>query len=88
MREAAPPPLFNKPTLYPDKQAIEKGQFPQGFRAKAVDWLRAHRLRKRGHFSLYRGILSKISEPIDRQFRAFSHEISRSYEGAVFIASA
>lgn len=86
MRVAAPPPLSKKPTLSPDNRVIEKGQFPQGLRAKAVDWPRAHRPRKPGHFSLYRGFLSKTSEPIDAKFRAFGQEISMGYEGAVFIA--
>jgi len=88
VRVTSPPPLSKKPTLSPDNRAIEKGQFPQGFRAKAVDLLCAHRPRKWGHFSLYRGILSKTSEPIDAKFRAFSHEISKGCEGAVLIASA
>lgn len=78
------PPLFKKPSLSPDNRTIQKGQFPQGFRAKAVDWLWPYWPRKRGHFSLYRGFLSKTSEPIDRQFTAFGQEISMGYEGAVF----
>lgn len=82
------PRLSKKLTLSPDNRAIVKGQFPQGFRAKAVDWLRAHRHRKRGHFSLYRGFLSKTSEPIDAKFTAFSHEISKGCKDAVFIAFA
>jgi len=83
-----PPPLSKKLTLSPDNRVIEKGQFPQGFRAKAVDQLRAHRPRKRGHFSLWRHVLSKTSEPIDAKFTAFSHEISMGCEDAVLIASA
>jgi hypothetical protein len=67
---------------------VQKGQFPQGFRAKAVDLHRAHRPRKRGHFSLYRRILSKTSEPIDAKFTAFGQEISRGYEGAVLMSFA